>query len=129
MQWAVDFELRDEYDLCYGLEEFWKRRFSKKDWSSLADRLLSRLNDMKNEGHEDSFSRNYRRDRLTNEIIRALGNAGREEEVISLCLKEAEKNHSYERWEQSNGRTHYRSGGMIRKGISEIVRSGPVSAT
>ncbi len=97
MQRVVDFELRDEYDLCYGMEEFWKRRFSQKDWGSLADLLLSRLNGMKSGGHEDSFSRNYRRDRLTNEIIRALENAGRETEVISLCIKEAEKTHSYER--------------------------------
>ncbi|MEW6002795.1 MAG: SWIM zinc finger family protein [Nitrospirota bacterium] len=98
MQRAVDFELSDEYDLCYGLEEFWKRSFSKKDWSSLADRLISRLKDNQYDVHgEDSFSRNYRRDRLTNKIIRALENAGREAEVISLCIKEAEKTHSYER--------------------------------
>ena len=127
MQQAVDFELRDEYDLCYGLEEFWKRRFSKKDWSSLADRLLSRLNDMKSEGHEDSFSRNYRRDRLTTKIIRALENAGREEEVISLCLKKAEKTHSYERLVkqlQKAGRTA-EAEEWIRRGILATHKKWP----
>lgn len=127
MQRAVDFELRDEYDLCYGLEEFWKRRFSKKDWSSLADRLLSRLNDMKSEGHEDSFSRNYRRDRLTNKIIWALENSGRKEEIVPLCLKEAEKTHSYERLVKQlrmAGRTA-EAEEWIRKGISATYKKWP----
>jgi len=97
MEMAVDFRLRDEYDLCYGLEVFWKQRFSKKDWGSLADRLFSCLGDTKYERQEDSFSRNYRRDRLTDEIIRALENAGRQDEVLSLCMQEAEKTGSYER--------------------------------
>ncbi|MBI4685617.1 MAG: SWIM zinc finger domain-containing protein [Nitrospirae bacterium] len=97
MEMAVDFRLRDEYDLCYGLEVFWKQRFIKKDWGSLADRLLSRMGDTKHEKQEDSFSRNYHRDRLTDEIIGALENAGRHNEVLSLCMQEAEKSGSYER--------------------------------
>ncbi len=97
MEMAVDFRLRDEYDLCYGLEVFWKQRFGKKDWGCLADRLLSRLSNARYERQEDSFSRHYRRDRLTDEIIRALENAGRNNEVISLCMQEAEKTGSYER--------------------------------
>ena len=127
MQWAVDFELRDEYDLCYGLEEFWKRRFSKKDWGSLADRLLSRLNDTKCEGHEDSFSRNYRRDRLTNEIMRALENAGREEEIIPLCLKEAEKTYSYERLVKRLRKAERTAEAeeWIRRGISATHKKWP----
>jgi uncharacterized Zn finger protein len=128
MQRAVDFELSDEYDLCYGLEEFWKRRFSKKDWSSLADRLISRLKDNQYDVHgEDSFSRNYRRDRLTNKIIRALGNAGRDAEVISLCINEAEKTHSYERLVK-----HLRKAGRtaeaeewIQKGITATRKKWP----
>lgn len=97
MERAVDFELRDEYDLCYGLEVFWRQRFSKKDWGSLAERLLGRLSDTRYERQEDSFSRNYRRDRLTNKIIQALENAGRQDEVFSLCMQEAERTSSYER--------------------------------
>jgi uncharacterized Zn finger protein len=97
MALAVDFGLRDEYDLCYGLEVFWKQRFSKKDWSLLADRLLNRLDDPKYEKQEDSFYRNYHRERLANEIIRALENADRHSEVIPLCMQEAEKTGSYGR--------------------------------
>jgi uncharacterized Zn finger protein len=94
---AVDFELRDEYGLCQGVEAFWKRRFSKKDWGVLADRLLGRLGDPKCESPEDSFSRYYRRDRLTDQIIAALENAGRRDAVLSLCKQEAERTRSYVR--------------------------------
>ena len=46
---------------------------------------------------EDSFSRNYRRDGLSNWIISALENAGRHDEIIPLCEEEAIKTGSYER--------------------------------
>lgn len=97
MEQAVDFGLRDEYELCYGLDEFWKHKFSKKDWSALADRLLARFYDMIPVQQGDTFSRDYRRDRMSDEIIRALENAGRKDEVITLCLQEAEITSSYDR--------------------------------
>jgi uncharacterized Zn finger protein len=46
---------------------------------------------------EDSFSRSYRRDGLTNLIIRALENSGRHEEIIPLCEQEAVRTGSYHR--------------------------------
>lgn len=46
---------------------------------------------------EDFFFRDYRRDKLTGEIIHALENAGRNAEVIDLCMKEAETTGSYVR--------------------------------
>lgn len=94
---AVDFGLRDEYGLCRGLDEFLQRRFGKKSWSDLADRLFARLKDMKPEKGEGAFIRDYRRDRLSDEVIRALENAGREEEAIARCFQEAEATGSYER--------------------------------
>lgn len=45
MERAVDFGLRDDYDLCQGLEIFWKKGFSKKDWDALAGRLMKRLDE------------------------------------------------------------------------------------
>ncbi len=120
MERAVDFLLRDEYDLSDGLAEFWKKKFSKKEWSILADRLLARLHGLITEKKEDTFSRDYRRDRLTDEIIMALENAGRQEELISLCLKEAEITSNYDRLVK-----HLRKAGRdaeaeewIRKGIA-----------
>lgn len=97
MERAVDFGLRDQYGICHGLEVFWKRKYSKKNWGLLADRLLERISNVENKRQEDSFSRDYQRDRLTDEILRVLGNAGREEEALALCRQEAEKTHSYVR--------------------------------
>ncbi len=127
MERAVDFSLRDEYDLCHGIEVFWKRHFSKKDWELLADRLLKRLGDMTYERQDESFSRNYRRDRLSDEVIHAMGNAGRQDEVLSLCKHEAERTHSYDRLVK-----HLRKAGhtveaeeWIRKGIAATFQKWP----
>ena len=71
MAMAVGFSLRDKYGLCSGLEIFWNWKFSRKDWNTLTDRLLKRLTDSKSQRPKDFFSRDYQRDRLSNEIIRA----------------------------------------------------------
>lgn len=97
MEKAVDFRLRDEYGLCEGLEAFWKRKFSNKDWDALANRLLGRLGGFISKDSDDSFSRNYRRDRLTDEIVHAMEKAGLSAEVTALCMKEAEITGSYVR--------------------------------
>ncbi len=94
---AIDFGLRDEYGLCLGLDEFLHRGFGKKSWSELADRLLVRLRNMKQDGSEAAFVRNYQRDNLSGQAIQALENAGRADEAISLCFEEAEATGSYER--------------------------------
>jgi len=97
LEHAVDFGLRDEYGLCRGLDEFMNRSFGKKAWSDLADRLLERLKNLKPAGREGAFFRNYRRDNLSDQAIRALENGGRGDEAISLCFEEAEATGSYER--------------------------------
>jgi uncharacterized Zn finger protein len=40
---AFDWEMADEYSMAEGLEVFWKKKFSKGDWSTVADHLLLRL--------------------------------------------------------------------------------------
>jgi len=97
MLWVIDAELEDEYELCYGSESFWKKKQKASDWSAVGDRLIDRLNVFSSEKGEDSFSRNYRRDNLTNWIVRALEDSGRDEEIIPLCEKEALKTGSYTR--------------------------------
>ncbi len=97
MLWVIDAELEDEYELCYGSESFWKKKQKASDWSAVADKLIDRLNAFSSEKGEDSFSRNYRRDNLTNWIVRSLENAGRNEEIIPLCEQEAVKTGSYTR--------------------------------
>jgi uncharacterized Zn finger protein len=124
---AVDFVLRDEYDLCRGADEFLQRRFGKKSWSELADRLLARLRDMKPEMGEGAFSRDYKRDRLSGEVVRAMENAGREDEAIGLCLREAEATGSYERLVRKlrkAGRTT-EAEEWIRKGVTATQNKLP----
>jgi uncharacterized Zn finger protein len=95
--WVIDAELKDEYELCYGSESFWKKKQKASDWSVVADKLLERLNKIQPAKGEDSFSRSYRRDSLTNWIIRALESASRHEEIIPICEREAVITGSYAR--------------------------------
>jgi uncharacterized Zn finger protein len=97
MERAAHFELRDEYELCTGLKDFWENDFPKKEWSVFADLLLARLKSMKPEADQNYRIRNYERDSLTDEIVHALQKAGRDEDIIPLCIEEAGKTHSYER--------------------------------
>jgi uncharacterized Zn finger protein len=116
---AVDFGLRDQYGLCRGLDEFLHRKFGEKTWSDLADRLLARLKDMKPDKQDDAFFRSYRRDNLSNDVIRALENAGRGDEAVAICFQEAEATGSYERLVRklrSSGRTA-EAEEWIRKGV------------
>ena len=85
----------------------------------LADRLLGGLGDPKCKSPEDSFSRDYRRDRLTDQVILALENAGRRDAVRSLCKQEAERTRGYVRLVKHlrrAGRTE-EAEDWIRKGI------------
>jgi uncharacterized Zn finger protein len=97
MLWAIDAELKDDYELCYGSESFWKNEQKASDWSVVADKLIQRLNEFKSTRGEDNFSKNYQRDRLSDRIIQALENAGRPEEIIPVCEQEAVKTGSYPR--------------------------------
>jgi len=97
MLWVIDAELDDEYELCYGSESFWKKKQKRSDWNAVADTLVDRLKRLQPTEGEDSYSRNYRRDSLTNWIIRAFENSDRHEEIIPLCEQEAEKTKSFQR--------------------------------
>lgn len=95
--WVIDAEMSDEYDLCQGTEEVWKQEPAAADWNIVADKLTLRLKQQQPARGDDSFSRNYRRDHLTNWLIRALEGADREDEIIPLCEREAEATGSYVR--------------------------------
>jgi uncharacterized Zn finger protein len=89
--------LEDEYDICQGAKSYWEQTHAVADWNILAEKLMERLNSFQSEKGEDSFSRNYHRDRLSDWVIYALENGGRHEEIIPLCEREAEKTGSYVR--------------------------------
>jgi uncharacterized Zn finger protein len=97
MLWAIDVELNDEYDLCQGTEEFWQHSFSKEDWHIVTDQLTSRLQKFSSESRSEGFTTKYRREQLGNFLIRALEHAGRKDEIIPLCEREAGKTDSYAR--------------------------------
>ena len=97
MLWAVEAELNDEYDLCEGAEVFWQQEHTVADWNTLAEKLMRHLGQHKPTKDDDGFSREYRRDRLTNWLIMALAKAGRQEEIIPLCEREAVETGSYVR--------------------------------
>ena len=97
MLWAVDADLKDEFDLCRGARVFWDVRRSTEEWSGLADSLLARLEELRRAKGESPFENRYRRDRLGNWVIRALEESARWDEIIPVCKKEAPITASYER--------------------------------
>ena len=97
MLWMIEAELKDEYDLCQGSEQFWNHKFTKEAWSSLADILFKRLKSFVTHHKESNFSREYRRDHLSDWVIRALEKAGRQKEIIPLCEQEVEETGNYPR--------------------------------
>jgi uncharacterized Zn finger protein len=97
LTWALDALLEDQFEVCEAFAEYLHRRHPKTAWSTLAERLLARLNGLKGTKGADDFSRNCKRDRLSDWAIYALERADREDEIIPLCIAEAKWTGSYER--------------------------------
>ena len=97
LTWALDALLEDQFEVCEAFGEYLHRRHPQTAWHTLADRLLARLHGLKGSKDADDFSRNYERDRLSDWAIHALERAGREDEIIPLCIAEAKRTRSYER--------------------------------
>ena len=83
-------------------------RWSSADWSAVADALAARLNPSSKERKNaevsrdvddgfDRWSRNYRRDSLSDWLVHALEQAGRDDEVLPLYEAEVRRTGSYER--------------------------------
>ena len=84
---ALDFELKDEYDLFDG-ESFWNSDFPAPEWSRFSEILKEKL-DAIDSGENLSYS-NWGRNRLAERRALALEKAGNYEEAISLCEEEEE---------------------------------------
>ena len=94
IEWALDMEQADEYSLCHtGLDNLWKKRYTKSDWSAVCDRLAQRLESFKSAEGEPRYKRN----RLADWLIRALEKAGNQDKIIPLCEREAPITSIYER--------------------------------
>jgi uncharacterized Zn finger protein len=94
---AIDALLRDTYDLCYGAQQVLAQPYPPEAWSIIADELLDRLDDVAGSAERDSLTRDYRRRRLADLAIVALEEAGRDDEIIPLCEREATQSGSYQR--------------------------------
>ena len=97
LAWAVEVVLKDDYDVFNAFDEYLGRRHAKADWNILADQLLRQLNQMKCSNSRSDYHRNYMRDRVSDWVMYALEQAGREDEIIPLCETEAQKTASYTR--------------------------------
>lgn len=98
VEWVIDMALADVYGLCNeGLEHFWFMPRAGSDWSVVGDRLGLRLEAHEAAGKGNDFSSSYERDRISNWLIFALERAGREDEIIPICEREAPITFSYER--------------------------------
>ena len=94
---AIEACLNDGYDVINDsvavvLDAKWK----PADWSAVADELARRLKKMPASG-DDSWHRNYQRDRLSDWLLTALENAGRGGELLAIYESEARATGSYER--------------------------------
>lgn len=93
--WAVNARLHDDYNLFSSLDPFWSREFPCEVWSEVADALLRRLKPTKRKKVDDFLAR-QERDKLGRYLILALERAGRNEEILPLCEREAPVTGAYE---------------------------------
>jgi len=95
--WTLEMLDRDSHDQFFPLEKFLERRHAKKHWGEAADVLLKRLEAFKPSRPGDEWLSDSERDRLTDTVILALENSGRQGEIIPLCEREAKKTGRWDR--------------------------------
>ncbi len=97
IMYAIDAEFLDDYGLLDGASgKVLDARWSRADWSAVADRLAQRLKTLPPVKNDDDSSR-YRRDDVSNWLLRALCYAGRDGELLAVYEDEARKSGSYQR--------------------------------
>jgi uncharacterized Zn finger protein len=127
LTWALDAVLKDQFDLCEAFVEYLDRQHPQTAWHTLTDRLLAQLHGLKGAKGGDEFSRNYERDRLSRWAIHALERAGREIEIIPLCIAEAKSTGSYDRLVQRlmAARRYEDAEKWIKEGLRAIGEKWP----
>ncbi len=94
--YAIDAHLRDDYGIVNdAADAVLKMRGAQSAWSEVADILTQRAKSPVKE--DDPFSRKYQHERIADWLIRALEYAGRENEILAVCEREARQTGSYER--------------------------------
>jgi len=127
LTWALDAVLEDQFDICEAFAEYLGRQHPQKAWHALAERLVAQLHRLKGARGGDDFSRNYERDRLSSWAIHALERAGRETEIIPLCIAEAKSTGSYDRLVQRlmAARRYEDAERWIREGLRALGEKWP----
>jgi uncharacterized Zn finger protein len=93
---AIDAHLRDDYGIVNdAADAVLEMTVAKSAWSEVADVLAQRAKSPVKE--DDPFSRKYQHERIADWLIRALENAGRNDEILTVCEQEASASGSYER--------------------------------
>ena len=93
---AIDAHLRDDYGIINdAADTVLKMAAAESAWSEVADVMAQRAKSPVKEG--DPFSRKYQHERIVDWLIRALENAGRNDEILAVCEQEARVSDSYER--------------------------------
>lgn len=94
--YAIDAHLRDDYGVVNdAADAILKMRGAQSAWSEVADVLTQRAKSPVKE--DDLFSRRYQHERIADWLIQALEYAGRDDEVLAVCEREARQTGSYER--------------------------------
>ena len=93
--WALDLVLADSFDICGEMDNYLRQEHSASSWDTVTDILLKRLAEDACEAVDDHDC--YQRNALSNWIIHAMEEAGRQEEIIPFCEAEAPITNSYER--------------------------------
>lgn len=93
----------------------------------VADQLATRLQKLASEKGSAEYVSPYRRDHLSNSLIRALEHAGRQDEIIPLCKREAEKTGSYVRLVEylKQAKRWHEVEEWIQKGIAATQKNSP----
>jgi uncharacterized Zn finger protein len=93
---AIDAHLRDDYGIVNDAAEvIIKMPGAKSAWSEVSDILAQRAKSPVKD--DDPYYRKYQHEHITDWLIRALENAGREDEILAVCEQEARVSGSYER--------------------------------
>ncbi|MBL8793817.1 MAG: SWIM zinc finger domain-containing protein [Planctomycetia bacterium] len=94
--YVIDLLLRCDYDLGAGIDAVLEKDWPRAVWSRVADAIQERLEEQETP-REDEYGSRYRRNGLTHWLIDSLEHAGRTEEILPLCEREAPLTGSYER--------------------------------
>ncbi len=93
---AIDAHLRDDYGIVNdAADAIIKMPGAKSAWSEVADVLTLRAKSPVKD--DDPYYRKYQHEHIADWLIRALENAGREDEILAVCEEEARVSGSYER--------------------------------